>query len=52
MLQDREVTTAWTEEMIKEAELVLESGDRLNVRVGRWRKLVTPRFLAWGTDWI
>ena len=31
---------------------VVNTGDRLNVGVGRWRKLVTCGFLAWGTDWI
>lgn len=35
----------------EEAKLV-ESCDRLNVRVGRRKKLVIPRFLAQGTDWM
>ena len=29
----------------------IKTGDNLNVGVGRWRKLETPRFLAQGTDW-
>lgn len=30
----------------------VDTGDRLYVGIGRWRKLVTCVFLAWGTDWI
>lgn len=28
----------------------VETGDKLNVGVGKGRKLVTSRFLAWGTE--